>query len=76
MTYQGWECLEEMPPGWRVDETTGSPLYGHVFVINGKSPLYGQKRALLKVYPMGPGKQKPERLSENMGLGLDNPDEL
>lgn len=39
--------LQEMPEGWKVDRTTGSPLAGHVFITNGKSVLNGQKRALL-----------------------------
>ena len=48
-TYKDWEVLEELPPGWVIDKTTGPPPGPYVFVHNGKSPLHGQKRALLKV---------------------------
>lgn len=41
--------LEVMPEGWSVDKTAGSPLHGYSFVTNGKSPLNGQQRALLRV---------------------------
>ena len=47
--YKYWEILKEMPEGWKIDKTSGSPLHGHEFVTNGKSPLNGQKRALLKI---------------------------
>ena len=45
----GWERLDEIPKGWRIDKTAGSPVCGYVFVTNGKSLLNGQKRALLRV---------------------------
>lgn len=48
-TYKGWELLETMPEGWKLDKTAGSPLFGHEFVTNGKSIFNGQKRALLRV---------------------------
>lgn len=47
--YRWWELLEKMPAGWKVDKTCGSPLCNYVFVTNGKSVVYGQKRALLRV---------------------------
>ena len=47
--YKYWEILKEMPEGWRIDKNSGSPLYGHEFITNGKSPINGQKRALLKI---------------------------
>lgn len=47
--YRDWDILEELPAGWVVDEKTGSPLYDCVFITNGKSPLNGQKRALLRL---------------------------
>ena len=48
LTYRGWWDIYEFPPeGWAVDENTGSPLGGHDFYTNGKSPLNGQKRALV-----------------------------
>lgn len=47
--YRNWDILEEIPKGWIVDKTAGSPLKNTVFITNGKSVLNGQKRALLKV---------------------------
>jgi len=47
--YKYWEILEEMPDGWQIDKTAGSPCPNTVFITNGKSVLNGQKRALLKV---------------------------
>lgn len=47
--YKGWPCYEEIPDGWRIDKTAGSPLHGYEFIING-SPLKGGKRALARVY--------------------------
>lgn len=48
LTYRGWWDIYEFPPeGWVMDDTAGSPLCGHDFYTNGKSPLNGQKRALV-----------------------------
>jgi hypothetical protein len=47
--YKGWPCYEEIPDGWHIDKTAGSPLHGYEFIING-SPLKGGKRALARVY--------------------------
>jgi len=47
--YKDWEILEELPKGWQIDKTAGSPYPSSVFVTNGKSVLNGQKRAILKV---------------------------
>ena len=47
--YKYWEILDVMPEGWKIDKTSGSPLHGHEFITNGKSPINGQKRALLKI---------------------------
>lgn len=47
--YRDWEILEELPQGWVIDKTAGSPAPNTVFITNGKSVLNGQKRALLKV---------------------------
>lgn len=49
--YNGWEIFNEIPSGWRIDKTVGSPLTRHVFITNGKSILNGGKRALLFVRP-------------------------
>ena len=49
-TYKYWKILDELPQGWIIDKTAGSPLHNCVFITNGKSVLRGQKRALLKVY--------------------------
>ena len=48
--YRDWEILDELPQGWSIDKTAGSPAPKTVFITNGKSVLSGlQKRALLKV---------------------------
>lgn len=47
--YRDWDILEDLPDGWVVDKTAGSPAPKTVFITDGKSPLKGQKRALLKV---------------------------
>lgn len=48
--YRYWDVLDEMPEGWVIDKTAGSPLARSVFITNGKSPISGQqKRALLIV---------------------------
>ncbi|WP_225783353.1 hypothetical protein [Xenophilus sp. Marseille-Q4582] len=52
-TYQYWAVLDELPDGWVIDRTCGSPLAGHVFATNGKSPLTGQRRVLVPVRPKG-----------------------
>lgn len=47
--YRDWYILEELPDGWSIDKTAGSPAPKTVFITNGKSVLSGQqKRALLK----------------------------
>lgn len=47
--YRDWDILEDLPKGWVIDKTAGSPAPNTVFITNGKSVLNGQKRALLKV---------------------------
>lgn len=47
--YKDWYILDELPNGWIIDKTVGSPLLNTLFITNGKSVLNGQKRALLKV---------------------------
>ena len=44
-----WEIVNEIPDGWKIDKSAGSPVSGCVFITNGKSVLNGQKRALLKL---------------------------
>jgi len=50
-TFRDWDILEDLPEGWVIDKTAGSPAPNTVFITNGKSVLNGQKRALLKVEP-------------------------
>ena len=47
--YRWWDILDDLPKGWVIDKTAGSPAPNTVFITNGKSPLKGQKRALLKL---------------------------
>lgn len=49
MKYKYWDVYEVLPPGWKIDYTCGSPLHGFVFCTDGKSPLNGGKRALVKI---------------------------
>lgn len=44
-----WDILENLPIGWIIDNTAGSPIKNTVFITNGKSVFNGQKRALLRV---------------------------
>lgn len=47
--YRDWELLDNLPEGWKLDHTVGSPVCGYSFATNGKSPLRGQKRVLVFV---------------------------
>jgi hypothetical protein len=48
--YKYWDILEELPKGWKIDTTCGSPLFQHKFITNCKSHFSGNhKRALIKV---------------------------
>lgn len=47
--FRDWELFEEMPDGWKIDKTAGSPLHGYSFISDGKSIINGGKRALLRV---------------------------
>lgn len=49
MKYKDWDLFESLPEGWKIDKTCGSPLHGYSFATNGKSPLNGGLRALVKV---------------------------
>ena len=58
--YRYWEILDEIPDGWVIDKTAGSPLASSVFITNGKSPISGQqKRAILRMRPIGGTGDKP-----------------
>lgn len=46
---KGYEVFNEIPDGWKIDNTVGSPVFGCKFITNGKSLLNGQQRALLKL---------------------------
>ena len=72
--YRDWDILEELPRGWIIDKTAGSPAPNTVFVTNGKSPLKGQKRALLKVKPKQNVEiQKKEPLVNVQKMHIANP---
>jgi len=48
--YRYWDILEDLPDGWCIDKTAGSPSPNTVFITNGKNLLSGQqKRALLRI---------------------------
>ena len=67
--YKGWDLLDELPEGWKIDKTAGSPLNGYEFITNGKSVLNGQKRALLKV---GKNIQNQSFKVEDVSINLEN----
>lgn len=46
--YRDWPLYDDMPKGWVLDKTCGSPLAGYEFITNSKSILNGGKRALLR----------------------------
>ena len=64
--YKDWDLLEELPDGWKIDKTVGTPLTGYEFITNGKSVINGQKRALLKV-----GKNIVSKDFKIIDLGID-----
>lgn len=48
--YKFWDIVAQMPEGWRINKTIGIPLFMHIVIDNGKSPLTKEyKRALLKI---------------------------
>ena len=47
--YRDWEIVDSIPDGWVIDRLSDSPLPNSVFITNNKSPLKGQKRAILKI---------------------------
>lgn len=48
-TYKDWLLFDDMPSGWKLDKTCGSPLAGYSFISDGKSILNGGRRAMLRV---------------------------
>lgn len=55
--YKWWDVYETLPEGWKIDNLTGSPLHKHAFCTDGKSPIYGGKRALVRVAKDEPQEQ-------------------
>lgn len=49
MYYMHLPLLDELPEGRKLDPTCGSPLTGYEYCRDGKSVLFGGKRALVKV---------------------------
>ena len=48
--------------------TAGSPLFGYKFITNGKSPLNGQKRALLKVVIKNNIAEEPQAIIQKIAI--------
>lgn len=47
--YRGWlALLDELPTGWQIDKSSGSPLNGYAFATNGSPLKKGFRRALVK----------------------------
>jgi len=77
MKYRDWEILDDLPDGWKIDNTAGSPAPKTVFITNGKSILSGQqKRALLRVksnykeYPNTPKEIEPIKKEEKTEIPI------
>lgn len=49
--YKWFQLFDDLPAGWKMDNTAGSPLFGYSFCCDGKSILRGGKRALVRVVP-------------------------
>lgn len=49
MYYMHLPLLDELPEEWSLDPTCGSPLTGYEYCRDGKSVLFGGKRALVRV---------------------------
>lgn len=64
--YKNWEIVETMPDGYKLSNA-GSPLHGHLFIID-KSPIRGGKLKLLKV------KQKDENHIADINEMIEYPD--
>lgn len=43
-----WKKLDQLPDGWHIDKTCGSPSAGYSFATNGRSVLNGGLRALVR----------------------------
>lgn len=56
--YRDWDIYEQMPDGWQLFPYAGSPLFGTVFISNGKSFLNGRKLALLRIDVRQPERQE------------------
>ena len=52
---------DDMPEGWRIDTSWGSPEHGYAPICNGKSMLNGGKKGLL-LRNVGPVIQEPCRV--------------
>jgi hypothetical protein len=52
LCFLAMEKFDEMPDGWRIDKTWGSPEWGWTPISNGKSLLNGGRKGLLRVHPV------------------------
>ena len=69
-----WPILDEIPDGWRIDKTVGSPAPGCVFITDGKSVIHGQKRALLRQPKAPPQYVKYEAPETNEAPAVEEAD--
>ncbi len=76
-TYMDWPLYDNMPTGYKIDKTAGSPLFGYSFITNGP-PISGGKRALLRV--IRPENEisaiAPEKPMQQTGLSSDRQESL
>jgi len=57
--YRDLDIYDQMPDSWQLFPYVGSPLFGTVFISNGKSILNGRKLALLRIDVRQPERQEP-----------------
>lgn len=76
--YRDWDLFDFLPDGWKIDKTCGSPLHGYSFATNGKSPLNGGLRVLIKVERkpieheyIKPEIKRNEKVEENPEVVID-----
>lgn len=71
-SYKHWELHECLPDGYKRDKSTGSPLQGYDFAING-SPLKGGKRILVRATSQqNPNAIKREAVATAIRVALRN----
>lgn len=58
--YKNWQMFDELPEGYKFDNTVGSPLFGYRFATDGKSIINGGRRILVKFQSGTPSNDSQE----------------